>query len=182
MKIRHLGMATAVVFLAGISFVAVAQQHRPQGRRGAGGEWWNSPQAIEALQLDDQTRGIIQEEVHSTRLQLITLKGDVQRAELELQRLLHTEPMPSTSEIEAQVDPRARRANLLLRGIDLYQTADRVLQVAGCRIKIRGETLPCGRMDEAAPGLQAALAPEWRGGAYGVVLEGGTVRSVGGAD
>lgn len=104
MKIRHLGMATAVVFLAGISFVAVAQQHRPQDRRGPGGEWWNSPQAIEALQLDDQTRGIIQEEVHSTRLELITLKGDVQRAELELQRMLHTEPLPSTSEIEAQVD------------------------------------------------------------------------------
>ncbi len=104
MKIRYLGKATAVVFLAGISFVAMAQQRRPQDRRGPGSEWWNNPQAIEALQLDEQTRGIIQEEVHSTRLEMITLKGDVERAELELQRMLHTEPMPSTREIEAQVD------------------------------------------------------------------------------
>ena len=104
MKIRYLGVATAVVFLAGISFVAMAQQRRPQDRRGPGGEWWNNPQAIEALQLDEQTRGIIQDEVHSTRLELITLKGNVERAELELQRMLHTEPMPSTREIEAQVD------------------------------------------------------------------------------
>ncbi len=105
MKIRHLGKATAVVFLAGISFVAMAQQRHQQGRRGpGGGEWWNNPQAIETLQLDEQTRGTIQDEVHSTRLELITLKGDVQRAELELQRMLHTEPMPSTREIEALVD------------------------------------------------------------------------------
>ena len=104
MKIRHLGVATAVVFLAGISFAAMAQQRRPQDRRGPGGEWWNNPQAIEALQLDEKTRDIIQEEVHSTRLELITLRGNVQRAELELQRMLHTEPMPSTREIEAQVD------------------------------------------------------------------------------
>ena len=105
MKIRPIGKITAVVFLAGISVVAMAQQRRPEGRRGpGGGEWWNNPQAIEALQLDDQTRGIIEEEVHSTRLEMITLKGNVERAELELQRMLHTEPMPSTREIEAQVD------------------------------------------------------------------------------
>ena len=104
MKRRHLGKATVVVFLLGISFVARAQQRRPQGRRGPGGEWWNNPQAIEALQLDEQTRGIIEEEVHSTKLEMITLKGDVERAELELQRMLHMEPMPSTREIEAQVD------------------------------------------------------------------------------
>jgi len=28
-------------------------------------------------------------------------------------------------------------------------------------------------MEDAAPGLKAALAPDWRGGAYGMVLEGG---------
>ena len=87
MKIRHLGKATAVVLLAGISIVAMAQQRRPQGRRAFGGEWWNNPQAIEALQLDEQTRGIIQEEVHSTRLEMITLRGNVEHAELELQRM-----------------------------------------------------------------------------------------------
>ena len=115
MKIRHLGKATAVVFLAGISFVAMAQQRRPQDGRGLGGDWWNNPQAIVALQLDDQTRGIIQDEVHSTRLEMITLKGNVQRAELELQRMLHTEPMPSAREIEAQVDDLVKAQGNVMR-------------------------------------------------------------------
>ncbi len=81
----------------------------------------------------------------------------------------------ATAEIGVEVDPSARRANFLLRGIDLHETADRVLKVAECRIKIRGETLPCGRMDDAAPGLKSALASAWRGGAYGTVLEGGSL-------
>ncbi len=115
MKIRHLGTATAVVFLAGISFVAMAQQRRPHDRRGPGGDWWNNPQAIEALQLDEGTRGVIQDEVHSTRLEMITLRGEVQRAELELQHMLHTEPMPSTRAIEAQVDDLVKAQGNVMR-------------------------------------------------------------------
>jgi len=71
---------------------------------GPGGQWWNNPQTIDAMQLDEQTRGMIQDEVHSTKLEMITLKGEVERAELELQRMLHQEPMPSSVEIEQQVD------------------------------------------------------------------------------
>ena len=81
----------------------------------------------------------------------------------------------ATEEAGADVGPEARRANLLVRGLDLAETRDRVLKVAGCRIAIRGETLPCERMDEAAPGLKEALRPSWRGGVYGMVLEGGPV-------
>jgi len=81
----------------------------------------------------------------------------------------------ATSELGTPVDPSARRANVLLRGIDLAGSADRVLRLGSCRIRIRGETRPCGRMDEAADGLREKLEPEWRGGAYGVVLEGGSI-------
>lgn len=71
------------------------------------------------------------------------------------------------------VDPSARRANLLVRGVELAETEGRVLSVGACRILIHGETKPCGRMDEEADGLQEALRPEWRGGVYGEVVEGG---------
>ena len=79
-------------------------------------------------------------------------------------------------ELGNEVDPSARRANLLVRGVELADTAGRVLAVGACRIVVRGETTPCGRMDEQAEGLQEALRPEWRGGVYGEVASGGEIR------
>lgn len=81
----------------------------------------------------------------------------------------------ATAALGTPVDPSARRANLLVRGVDLAESAGRVLRLGGCRIRVRGETRPCGRMDEAAEGLREALEPEWRGGVHGVVLEGGSI-------
>lgn len=69
-----------------------------------------------------------------------------------------------------------RRANLLIEGVDLQESAGSHLCVGPVRLQITGETLPCSRMDEARQGLQAALAPAWRAGVTCRVLEGGTVR------
>jgi MOSC domain-containing protein YiiM len=82
----------------------------------------------------------------------------------------------AVSDVGAAVEPRMRRANVMLRGLDLARSRGKVLQLGECRIRIYGETRPCERMEEAAPGLRAALSPEWRGGAFGEVLEGGTIR------
>jgi MOSC domain-containing protein YiiM len=82
----------------------------------------------------------------------------------------------ATAALGCDVDPAARRANLLVRGLELRESRDRTLLIGACRILVGGETRPCYRMDEAAPGLQDALRPEWRGGVYGQVLEGGTIR------
>lgn len=79
-------------------------------------------------------------------------------------------------ELGRPVDPSARRANLMVGGVELAETVGRVLTVGECRILVRGETRPCDRMDEQAEGLQEALRPEWRGGVYGQVLEGGEIR------
>ncbi len=78
--------------------------------------------------------------------------------------------------LDAELDPIIRRANLLLRGVDLVRSHGRVLQI-GKRVQIRiyNQTTPCRAMDEAHPGLQAALRPNWRGGAFGEVLVGGEI-------
>jgi MOSC domain-containing protein YiiM len=76
----------------------------------------------------------------------------------------------------ADVDPSARRANLMVRGIALPGTRGRILEVGSCRILVQGETRPCHIMDEARQGLREALSPEWRGGVYGKVLAGGVIR------
>jgi len=79
------------------------------------------------------------------------------------------------AELGRSVDPSARRANLMVRGVELSESSGRVLRVGVCRILVRGEAHSCRRMDEALPGLQAALAPEWRAGIYGEVLTGGVI-------
>lgn len=79
------------------------------------------------------------------------------------------------AELGADVPPSARRANLLLRGIGLAHTRGRILQVGACRLRIAGETKPCERMEEALPGLKAAMYPEWGGGAFAEILEGGAI-------
>lgn len=72
--------------------------------------------------------------------------------------------------------PIMRRANLMVSGVRLAGTRGHTLTVGGLRILLHGETRPCERMDEQCPGLTAALDPDWRGGAFGVVLDSGEVR------
>lgn len=81
-----------------------------------------------------------------------------------------------TRTLGAYVDPSARRANLMVSGIDLEETRSRVLRVGACRLLIGGETRPCERMEEAHAGLQEAMRPHWGGGAWAEVLEGSEIR------
>jgi MOSC domain-containing protein YiiM len=78
-------------------------------------------------------------------------------------------------ELSPAVDPAHRRANLLVSGVRLMETRGRVLQVGPVRIRIRGETRPCERMNEAVPGLRDALDPDWCGGVFGVILDDGEI-------
>jgi MOSC domain-containing protein YiiM len=77
--------------------------------------------------------------------------------------------------VGGDVPPVRRRANLLLRGIALEKTRGRVLCIGATRLLIGGETTPCERMEEARAGLQAAMRPHWRGGAFAQVLVGGPI-------
>lgn len=80
------------------------------------------------------------------------------------------------TQLDARVDPSMRRANLLVSGVSLPNTRGRVLHVGAVRVRVRGETRPCERMDEALPGLRAALADDWNGGVFGELLDDGVIR------
>jgi MOSC domain-containing protein YiiM len=78
-------------------------------------------------------------------------------------------------ELGSDAGPETRRANVLVSGIDLRKSRGRVLRIGQARVRIAGEVKPCERMEEGVPGLRALMFPDWRGGAFAEILEGGSV-------
>jgi MOSC domain-containing protein YiiM len=79
----------------------------------------------------------------------------------------------ATAELGKDVDPSLRRANVMVRGIDLQNSRGKKLQLGDCIINIRGENLPCRLMNE----MQRPLRPHWRAGVFGEIAEEGTIRA-----
>jgi MOSC domain-containing protein YiiM len=79
------------------------------------------------------------------------------------------------AELDADIDPSARRADLMVSGVDLERSRGRLMKVGDCVLRIGGEVKPCERMDEAFRGLREAMQPRWGGGAWGEVLHGGPI-------
>jgi MOSC domain-containing protein YiiM len=69
----------------------------------------------------------------------------------------------------------ARRANLLVEGVELPRAKGGILLVGPVCLEVMAQTYPCARMDEARRGLLKALARDRRGGATCRVLTGGRV-------
>ena len=68
-----------------------------------------------------------------------------------------------------------RRANLLVDGLDLPRVPGTRLRIGDVVLEITQECDPCSRMETLAPGLKAALTPDWRGGALARVIAGGRI-------
>jgi MOSC domain-containing protein YiiM len=69
-----------------------------------------------------------------------------------------------------------RRANLLIEGMELSVTIGRVIRIGTIEVRIHGESKPCNVMEAQQVGLRDALKPHCRGGVFGEVLVGGTIR------
>jgi Spy/CpxP family protein refolding chaperone len=91
--------------------------HRPPfeqafGALGDHGRWWNNPKMVERLKLTDAQRKAMDSILLDHRERLIDLRGNVQKAELELEPLMRDD-QPNEARILAQIDKVAQaRAEL----------------------------------------------------------------------
>ena len=67
-------------------------------------------------------------------------------------------------ELVADLPWTARRANLLVSGIELPQETGWRISIGALELEVTMETEPCSRMDEAHQGLRQAIVADWRGG------------------
>jgi len=81
-----------------------------------------------------------------------------------------------TARLPEAPPPVARRANLLVSGVNLGSARGRVLRIGAYRIRVYGETRPCEQMDAAAEGLRAGLSAPFNGGVFGEVLDDGEIQ------
>ena len=79
-------------------------------------------------------------------------------------------------EVGRDIPWEQRRANLLVEGMDLPQVPGTRLRIgADVVLEITRECEPCDRMEVLAPGLRAALTPDWRGGVCSFVVAEGEI-------
>ena len=132
---------------------------------------------LEAIWLKRAHRGVMDPVPEALLVPDRGLEGSVDRSRRRQVTVLGREAWHAAlTELGAEVDPAARRANLYVSGLALAHTRGQVLRIGECRLLVGGELTPCERMDEAHRGLQDALRPDWRGGVFTQVLTGGTIR------
>ncbi len=79
-------------------------------------------------------------------------------------------------ELETVLPWHARRANLLVEGIDLRTSVGERLRIGEVEVRIWNETKPCAEMEEIHVGLRGVLAVDMRGGVHGEILNDGVIK------
>ena len=79
------------------------------------------------------------------------------------------------AELGVDLPPSARRANVMVTGIDLEHSRGRILQIGAARLRINGELRPCEQMEAVHSGLAALMRERWGGGAFAEVIDGGEI-------
>ena len=132
---------------------------------------------VEAIWIKRAHRGSMDSVPQATLTEGKGVEGSVDRSRRRQVSLLDADNWEACmTELGVDADPAGRRANILVRGVRLFDTRGRILVVGEARLSIGGELTPCERMEDVAPGLQAALRPEWRGGVFAQVVAGGVIR------
>jgi MOSC domain-containing protein YiiM len=132
---------------------------------------------VEAIWLKRAHRGPMDLVAEATLIAGRGLEGSVDRSRRRQVSIVEHESWSrALNEVNASADPVRRRANILVRGIALAHTRGKVLLIGAAELMIGGELTPCERMEEVAPGLQAAMRPDWRGGVFAQVITGGVIR------
>lgn len=79
---------------------------RVLGPDGSRGRWWNNPAIVDKLKLSDEQRKAMDGILLEHREKLIDLRGNVEKAELEMEPLIKAD-QPNEGKILAQIDKLA---------------------------------------------------------------------------
>jgi Spy/CpxP family protein refolding chaperone len=100
----------------------LSQPGRPEGGQGPERrmmrmgpppfDWWRNSDVAQKLNLSDQQKQQLEQAFNQARLQLVDLKGAVEKEQIKLQNLMNADPLPE-QQVLTQIDAvQAARAKL----------------------------------------------------------------------